>query len=132
MAFESQIEKSRVAGRRGSSSSVVVSQNYKPSTKSEEISFRVSSSFLAKFDAKIGDKVDVLYDPESNAWRLELSSDGFTITGKDGAPTGLVRYTLKDGHARLTEERADLPKRVESDEESLDFDLGCVTFRLVK
>lgn len=34
-----------------------------------------------------------------------MSDSGFLITGKEGAPTGLVRYTLKDGHVKLVNEK---------------------------
>lgn len=53
MGFESQSEKSKVSSRRGSKAGIVVSQTYKPSTDSEEMSFRVDASLLNGFGAKV-------------------------------------------------------------------------------
>jgi len=78
-----------------------------------------------------GAKVDVLYDAESDLWMIAKSDDdGFTITGKEGAVTGLIRYTLKKGHARFTEEELNLPIKKESDEDSIDYKDGAVIFKL--
>ena len=54
---------------------------------------------------------------------------GLKITGKDDAPTGLIRYTLKDTHARFTEERAP-PIRKSSIEDSLEIEDGQIIFKL--
>jgi len=113
MAFKSQIESTRESSRRGSASPVIVSQTYKPSTRAEELSFRVSSKLLADIGLKNGDKADVLFDDETNRWMIRPASGGYTISGKLDAPTGLIRYTLKSGHARLTKNRADLPVKKE-------------------
>lgn len=132
MGFVSQSSKSKVSSRRGSKSDVVVSQIYKPSTKSEEMSFRLSSSFMSKFGVGIGSRVDVLRDEESDLWMIKKSDDGFLISGKEGAPTGLIRYTLKEGHARLVDERSDLPFKKEVDNESITVSEDSVIFGLLK
>ena len=41
------------------------------------------------------------------------STEGFTISGKVGGPTGLIRYTLKNGHYKLTEIKNELPFKLE-------------------
>jgi hypothetical protein len=133
MAFESQVKKSKTASRRGSNSVVVVSQSYKPSTKSEELSIRVDVSLLGTIDLKIGDRVDVLFDRDSSLWMVKDSksdTEGFKISGKLDGPTGLIRYTLKDGHARLTNERADLPVKREIDDDSLTVESDAIIFSL--
>lgn len=133
MAFESQSMKSKSSGRRGSGALVIVSQSYKPSTKSEELSIRVDVKLLRKVNLSIGDKVDVLFDPDENLWMVKKSDslgDGFKISGKVDGPTGLIRYTLKDGHARLTNDRADLPVKRDLDSSSLNVGVDFITFAL--
>lgn len=132
MSFKSQVRESKVSSRRGSTSLLVVSQSFKPSTKSEEFSVRVASDLLKKINLEIGERADVLYDSESDRWMVKSNKDGFTITGKEGSPTGLIRYTLKPGHDRLTKERAELPVKFECDEDSLEVGSDHVIFKLKK
>lgn len=132
MAFKSQLKQSKLTTRRGSKASIVVSQTYKPSTKSEEFSVRISADLMGKIGLLMGDKVDVLRDEECDLWMIQkCGSDGFTVAGKDEAPTGLIRYTLKPGHERLSENRADLPIKLECDESSLKIADGSVIFSLI-
>ncbi|AKH63446.1 MULTISPECIES: hypothetical protein [Photorhabdus] len=132
MAFKSQLQKSKASSRRGSSASIVVSQTYKQSTNSQELSVRISSDILDKIETTIGGKVDVLYDQEEDLWMVKPYGDnGFSISGKKGAATGLVRYTLKKGHARFTEDQTLLPIKRECDEDSLLYEDGGVIFKLV-
>lgn len=133
MAFKSQLTASKTSSRRGTSASIVVSQTYKPSTKTQELSIRVSSDVLKRMGVMVGTgaKVDVLYDADSDLWMIaKRDDDGFTITGKEGAITGLIRYTLKKDHARFTEEELNLPIKKESDEDSIDYKDGAVIFKL--
>lgn len=132
MAFQSQIAKSKATSRRGMSSPIIVAQTFKPSTSSEELSFRLSSTLLADIGLKIGGRADVLYDSESDCWMVSASDDGFSISGKPDAPSGLIRYTLKPGHARLTKNRADLPVKRECDIDSLKIISSSVVFSLNK
>lgn len=132
MAFKSQAKQSRITARRGSKAAVVVSQSYKPSTNSEELSLRLSSETISKMELEMGDRVDVLYDEENDLWMIQKADDnGFMITGKPGAPTGLIRYTLKQGHARLTSNKEELPVKRESDENSIVFEGSSMIFSLV-
>lgn len=132
MAFKSQAKQSRMITRRGSKAAIVVSQSYKPSTNSEELSLRLSADAISKMGLDMGERVDVLYDDENDMWMIQKSDNhGFMITGKSGAPTGLIRYTLKDGHARLTSNKEELPVRRESDDSSIKFDGSSVIFSLV-
>jgi len=133
MAFESQLEKSKKSGGRTSVSGIMVAQTYKPSTKSEGLSIRVNCELLEKVGLEIGDRVDVLYDKDDSLWMLKKSGrDGFSIAGKKGGPTGLIRYTLKPGHHRLTHERADLPVKLFADMGSVQFQLlsNSIIFKL--
>jgi len=133
MAFKSQLKTSKASSRRGSSASIVVSQAHKPSTGTQELSIRISSEVLSNMGLEVGTqrKVDVLYDSESDLWMIQVcGDDGFTITGKEGAATGLIRYTLKKGHARFTEEQTELPIKRESNEESIEYKDGAVIFKL--
>lgn len=132
MAFKSQLKASKASSRRGSSASIVVSQTYKPSTGTQEFSIRISSDVLNRMGAEVGTnaRVDVLHDSESDLWMIKFCDDGFTITGKDGAATGLIRYTLKKGHAKFTEEQVELPIKKESDEDSIVYEDGAVIFKL--
>jgi len=81
---------------------------------------------------KVGDFVDVLYDKDSDSWMLAKMSGGLKITGKDDAPTGLIRYTLKEGHARFTEDKALLPVRRSSVEDEIKVSDGEIIFKLTK
>lgn len=132
MAFKSQMESTKVSSRRGSASPLTVSQSYKPSTKAEELSFRISAKLLGDIGLKNGDKADVLFDGETGRWMIRPSQDGFTISGKLEAPTGLIRYTLKVGHARLTDKRADLPVKKECDIDTLSISERSIIFSLQK
>ncbi len=132
MAFKSQLQESKVSSRRKSFASIVVSQTYKQSTNSQELSVRISSDVIDSIKTKIGGKVDVLYDQEEDLWMVKpCGNNGFTISGKQGAATGLVRYTLKKGHTRFTEEKTLLPIKRECDEDSLLYKDGGVIFKLV-
>lgn len=128
MAFKSQRQASKKVGRRGSSAGIVVSQSYKPSTNSEEMSFRVATSLLNEAGLDIGDKVDVLFDEDSLQWMITKESDGFTISGKKDGPTGLIRYTLKKDHIRLTNDSESLPMKLDSDDETIDVHDGKIVF----
>jgi hypothetical protein len=74
----------------------------------------------------------VLFDGETGRWMIRPSQDGFTISGKLEAPTGLIRYTLKVGHARLTDKRADLPVKKECDIDTLSISERSIIFSLQK
>ena len=130
MAFVSQVDKSRAASSRIGDSSIVVTQSYKASTKAQELSIRLKSLVLSKGGMKIGDYVDVLYDKDSDRWMLRKMDGGLKITGKDDAPMGLIRYTLKDTHARFTEDKEHLPIRKSSIEDSLEIEDGQIVFKL--
>jgi len=131
MAFKSQLESSKVSSRRGGGSQVVVTQSYKPSTDSQELSLRVASDTLKNIGLKIGDYVDVLHDDDSDMWMIKRCEGGFKISGKEDSPTGLIRYTLKKSHAKFTEDKATLPIRKSSDDESLIFNGDSLTFKLL-
>lgn len=61
----------------------------------------------------IGDKADVLRDDKNDLDDKKNEKEGFTISGKSGGPTGLIRYTLKNGHYKLTEIKTELPFKLE-------------------
>lgn len=130
MAFVSQVDASRATSSRIGDSSVVVTQSFKASTKAQELSIRITSSALLKAKMKNGDHVDVLHDKESDRWMIKKMDGGLKITGKEEAPTGLIRYTLKDGHARFTDDKEHLPIRKASIEESLEIEEGQIIFKL--
>lgn len=132
MGFKSQLKASKASSRRGSSASIVVSQTHKLSTGTQELSIRISSEVLNSMGVEVGTnaQVDVLYDAENDLWMIKRCDNGFTITGKEGAATGLIRYTLKKGHAKFTEEQSDLPIKRESDEGSIVYEDGAVIFKL--
>lgn len=133
MAFESQHKSTRVSSRRGSEADIVISQTYKKSSKTQEFSVRISSVVMDKIGVCMGGKVDVLHDSDTDRWMVKVVNDGgFTVTGKEGAVTGLVRYTLKKGHFRFTEDENSLPIKKECDDDSLDYSSnGCVIFKLL-
>jgi len=130
MAFVSQLDTSKARSGRMGDSSLVVTQSFKESTKSQELSIRVSSVVLSRAGMAVGDFVDVLYDNESNRWMIKKVNVGLKITGKDKAPTGLIRYTLKIGHARFTDDREYLPIKKVSIEDSIDVEDGQIIFKL--
>lgn len=130
MPFISQISKSRSTSSRIGDTSVVVTQSFKPSTKAQELSIRLTTSLLARAGMKNGDLVDVLHDPEEGLWMIASMDNGLKITGKEDAPTGLIRYTLKEGHARFTDDKEHLPIRKSSVEESIEVSPGKVIFKL--
>lgn len=134
MAFKSQMRASKASSRRGSSASIVVSQTHKQSTGTQELSIRIAAEILEKIRVPVGAglKVDVLYDGDDDLWMVKPSGeDGFSVTGKEGAVTGLVRYTLKKGHARFTEDEKHLPIKKECDEESIRYFEDGVIFKLI-
>lgn len=114
MSFTSQYEKSRKSARRSSACEIVITQSFKPSTNAEEMSIRISTDVLSMANIAIGDKVDVLRDEKNDLWMVRKNStEGFTVSGKVGGPTGLIRYTLKNGHYKLTEIQNELPFKLE-------------------
>lgn len=132
MSFISQLESSKLSSRRGDGAQIVITQSYKPSTKSQELSIRVASEVLKSIGMVIGDNADVLHDPETGEWMIKKSSNGFKVTGKSDAPTGLIRYTLKKGHMKFTEDKGHLPIKKISDDESISFHGDHVIFNLAQ
>lgn len=130
MGFISQLSKTKISSRRGSASQVTVTQSFKPSTSAEELSIRISVECLKNISLKIGDNVDVLYDADTDTWMIKKEDDGYKVSGKADAPTGLIRYTLKEGHKKFTNVRESLPVRKDSDDESILFMGDKMTFKL--
>lgn len=130
MGFISQLSKTKISSRRSSGSQITVTQSFKPSTSAEELSIRVSTEALKHISLKIGDHVDILYDNETDTWMIQKEENGYKISGKEDAPTGLIRYTLKNGHKKFTSERASLPVRKDSDDDSIVFMSDKMTFKL--
>ncbi len=130
MSFTSQLMQSKRTARRGSKSEIIMTHSYKKSSSSEEMSIRISSQLLDKCGLKHDDKVDVLNDIENNKWMITKVSEGFNISGKSDAPTGLIRYTLKDGHVKFEMDIEKLPIRKECDESSLEINENNIIFKL--
>lgn len=130
MTFISQLSKSRSSASRTGGASIIVTQSYKPSTDSQELSIRVTSALLGRAGIEIGDTVDVLHDPSSDTWMIKKIDGGLKITGKENAPTGLIRYTLKEGHARFTDDKSILPIRKTSNEDLLEVDDDGIIFKV--
>ena len=129
MSFISQLSQSRVSTSRVGSD-VKVTQSYKPSSDVEELSIRITAKLLSRASMKVGDFVDVLYDKESDRWMIKKVESGLKITGKSDAPTGLVRYTLKDGHAKFTDNRSVLPVIKMSLDNLTEVSNGALIFKL--
>lgn len=130
MGFISQLSKTKISTRRGSSSQITVTQSFKPSTSAEELSIRISTECIRNISLKIGDSVDVLYDAENDTWMIKKETVGYKISGKGDAPTGLIRYTLKEGHKKFTSTKEELPVRKDSNDESIVFMGDKMTFKL--
>lgn len=130
MGFVSQLSKTKTSSRRGSASKITVTQSFKPSTSAEELSIRISTECLKNISLKIGDSVDVLYDLDTDTWMIKKEESGYKISGKEDAPTGLIRYTLKDGHKKFTDKRELLPVKKDSNDQSIIFMGDKMTFKL--
>jgi len=130
MSFVSQVDTSKARSGRMGDSSIVVTQSFKESTKSQELSVRIASVVLSRAGMKVGDCVDVLHDGDTDRWMIKKMDSGLKITGKDNAPTGLIRYTLKIGHARFTDDREHLPIKKVSVEDSIDVEECQIIFKL--
>ena len=121
MGFNSQFKHSQSSSPRGGGD-IVITQNIKNGTKTEEMSIRVSTTLLTQAKINIGDKVDILWDEENGLWRIQKQNRGYSITGKDGSPTHLIRYTLKNGHHKLTDDVNELPKKLSFDTKEVEVD----------
>lgn len=130
MKFKSQFKQSKRTSRRGSNSEIIMTHSHKKSSGSEEMSIRISSQLMERCGLNHDDKVDVLNDTESGAWMISKVDDGFNIGGKKDAPTGLIRYTLKEGHEKFEMNIEKLPIRKECDESSLEINENNITFKL--
>ena len=130
MGFISQLSKTKISTRRGSASQITVTQSFKPSTSAEELSIRISTECLNNISLKIGDNVDVLYDADSDTWMIKKEAEGYKISGKPDAPTGLIRYTLKEGHKTFTSTRESLPVKTDSNDDTIVFMGDKMTFKL--
>lgn len=130
MSFISQMSKSRASSSRIGDSEIVITQSYKPSADSQELSIRATTVTLKKAGINIGDTVDILYDVDSDMWMIKKTEGALKITGKENAPTGLIRYTLKEGHARFTEDKAILPVRKYSIDDFLDITDEQIIFKV--
>jgi len=130
MSFVSQVDTSKARSGRMGDSSIVVTQSFKESTKSQELSIRIASVVLSRAGMKVGDCVDVLHDGDTDRWMIKKMDSGLKITGKDNAPTGLIRYTLKIGHARFTDDREHLPIKKVSVEDSIYVEECQIIFKL--
>jgi hypothetical protein len=107
-----------------------VTQSFKASTNAQELSIRLTAVLLDKAGMKVGEFVDVLYDSEQDLWMIVRMNAGLKITGKEDAPTGLIRYTLKGGHARFTDDKEHLPIRKASVEDSIEVADGQIIFKV--
>nr|CRY95941.1 hypothetical protein [uncultured prokaryote] len=130
MSFVSQVSKSRASSSRIGDSEIVITQSYKPSADSQELSIRATTATLKKAGINIGDTVDILYDIDNDKWMIKKTDGALKITGKENAPTGLIRYTLKEGHARFTEDKAILPVRKYSIDDFLDITDEQIIFKV--
>lgn len=124
------MSKSRASSSRIGDSEIVITQSYKPSADSQELSIRATTVTLKKAGINIGDTVDILYDVDSDMWMIKKTEGALKITGKENAPTGLIRYTLKEGHARFTEDKAILPVRKYSIDDFLDITDEQIIFKV--
>ncbi|EQA9887542.1 hypothetical protein ACX96Q_005234, partial [Klebsiella pneumoniae] len=82
MAFLSLSKMAAKSGRIIQTNSVVASQITKKNG-SIELSFRLNRQAMDKMKVAVGDKVDVLHDPDSDLWMIKklVSDDGFTVSG---------------------------------------------------
>ncbi|MFS6804478.1 hypothetical protein WKE96_16715 [Edwardsiella tarda] len=130
MGFVSQLSASRAASSRIGNASIVATQSFKPSTNAQEFSIRVTSLTMSKAGIGCGDSVDVLYSDDDDLWMIKKMERGLKISGKPDAPTGLIRYTLKEGHVRFTDKKDLLPVRRSSVEDSIQVSDGQIIFKL--
>lgn len=93
-----------------------ISQTLKKSG-AEEIVHRGAERYFKLADIMPDDKVNVLYDPKYKVWILEKTdkSGGYKVNGKSDSPTLFVRYTLKDGMARISDKKETVKQAIEDE-----------------
>ncbi|MDO6501274.1 hypothetical protein, partial [Photobacterium sanguinicancri] len=70
----------------------MMTQSYKPSTISDEMSVRISRKLMKRAGIEVNSKVDMLHDQDNYKWMIKTCDiDGFNVSGKDSAPTALIR-----------------------------------------
>ena len=129
--FISQSLTAKKNDRRTSGASITFSQRYKKRIQTGYISFRIKESVMETAGFDYGDRLEVFYNPDDKAWKLKKTERGSTISGHQASRKGSITYTMKDGHADLSNgEEYELIKAT-CDEHSIEFGLNEITFSLL-
>ena len=103
----------------------------KKDDKRSVLTMRVSVQAMDNARFKVGDKVDIAYDPDRALWQVALQHEktgGYAISGaKDGA-VGTIRLTLYEGMKGIYKDDAACSVRIFSDDESVNCSAGRIIF----
>lgn len=139
MAFKSLSDLAARHGRLSQTSYVMVSQSMRAGSGALELTFRLSAHAMEKIGARIGSKVDILYDEDADLWMIKKMPEGnggFSLSGQKNKAghysTAAARLTWRQGFPLLTNEDEDREKTVKkgSVDERTVFDDGSITFKL--
>ena len=129
MELNPKVQSSR--GGRSANIDFQIGQTVK-ANKSEEMVIRGAASYFKKASMAQSDKVLVLHDANYNVWIIEKTdkAGGYQINGKDDAPTLFIRYTLKDGMARVNEAKES--DKIEIDKDNIYVEEGKIYLNAAK
>lgn len=119
---------------KGRQKSLVTATQVKRASGAVEIGFRLSIKAMNAIGVQVGDRVDVLHDPESSLWMIKkIDNDGFAVAGtknkQGGYSSGAVRFTVREGFPKLSEADDEQIKRSSVDDEVVMKD-DSIVFRL--
>lgn len=135
MAFVSVTAMAEKSSRRNSSqqlSSIAITQSYLEHRDNSSLTIRLSPACLSASRLQKGDMVDVLFDDDTNLWKICLASKGakgYKISGTEKSVVGVIRFTLYPGMPTIADIKA-RKVRSFSDEESLQYGPGEVIFKI--
>lgn len=133
MSFISLSNLAAKTGRIAQSNNVAVTQS-KRATGAVELGFRLSRTVMDETGIDIGDRVDILHDPESSLWMVKkILQGGFAVAGQKNkggeyASCG-IRLTLRPGFPRLSDDDDASVKQFSQDSDT-QMEKGQIIFRL--
>ncbi|MGR6831367.1 hypothetical protein [Aliivibrio wodanis] len=111
----------------------ITQKSHEDEKKRSIMTLRLSSDAMEKARLKIGDKVDIAYDPSRKLWQIALAHDnqaGYSISGTKDTSVGTIKFTLYPGMATIAKEQPANSSRIFCDDQSVNPSAGRIIFAL--
>lgn len=134
MSFVSISELSKNSTKRSRNTSstlplIGITQTYLEHRGSCTISIRFSPECMQNARLQKGDRIDVLFNPETKQWKVSIAEKGYKISGNGVSTVGVVRFTYFEGMPNIAPEKQRKAKAIGL-EDSIVYKPGEVIFSL--